>query len=85
MGTSSSQHPFLGVPEESIRDALPGPWWGSVEQFVTACLARHFMETEPQGQVSLQKAAMHGPGPSMIDGGTLPLMLLSKERPDLTI
>lgn len=76
MGTSVSSIQFLGVPEESIRDALPGALVGKwSEQFVTACLGSDFMETERKARSLSKKLQCTALAASMIDGGTLRLML----------
>lgn len=76
MGASVSSLQILGVPEDTVRDALPGALVGTwSKRFVTACLGPDFMETERKARSLSKKLQCTVLAASLIDGDTLRLML----------
>lgn len=81
MGTSVSNLQFLGVPEETVRAALPktlvGRW---SERFVTACPDMAFRSLERKGAFLSRKLACTLLSVSMFDGDTLSLVLFREGK-----
>ena len=76
MGASVSSMQILGVPEDTVRAALPGALVGTwSKRFVTACLGPDFMETERKARSLSKKLQCTVLAVSLIDGDTLRLML----------
>ena len=81
MGTSVSNLQFLGVPEETVRAALPktlvGRW---SERFVTACPDMAFRSLERKGAFLSRKLACTLLSVSMFDGDTVSLVLFREGK-----
>lgn len=82
MGTSVSNLQFLGVPEETVRDALPhalvGKW---STRFVTACLDGQLsFDTERKGRSLSKKLNCTVLAVSLEDGDTLRLLIFQNGK-----
>ena len=81
MGTSVSNLQILGVPEETVRAALPktlvGRW---SERFVTACPDMAFRSLERKGAFLSRKLACTLLSVSMFDGDTVSLVLFREGK-----
>lgn len=81
MGTSVSNLQILGVPEETVRAALPralvGKW---SERFVTACPDMAFQSLERKASFLSKKLACTVLSVSMFDGDALSLVLFREGK-----
>lgn len=81
MGTSVSSLQILGVPEETVRVALPGALVGTwSERFVTACPELTFRTLERKGSALSKKLDCTLLSVSMFDGDTLSLVLFREGK-----